>query len=275
MQPNETPSQGTEDVSVKAQEIVNASPKPPRKKLPLIIGIVGLVVLVGIGLLLAFVFSGVSQADYNKSYETAKEMSNAYSDIGRTSVSSYDSEEEAAEKYSEFSEAYTLYLEKFDALGDTKAVKKDAEAKELYDALSEKNGTLDEYYKTTGEVFEKILPLVRDISNVSSTADMSERITILKDMQNTLETLGVTQPVNVSYVDELKAALPTLISAAQEYEAKGYSAATYKKITDASTELREADSTWRDAYRNLLDDAQASTEINALGRYLTDKANGQ
>lgn len=265
----------TDDVATKAQAIVDSDPKSKRKKAPLFVGIGGLIVLVGLGVLFYFLFfAGVSKADYQEAQEVGSEMVVAYNQTTRAYVSTTASESATESALETLRSGRDTLNEKYDEFKDLKAITRDEEAAKLFDPIEEKKPVLDEYYATTEEIYEKIVPLIRELSSVSSSADVDERIALLKQAQEDIETIDVSQQVNVDYVNELRGVVPEFVAAVEEYaESDDYDSGLYQRISSLSDELTSADDNWQEAYNDLKDRAQMKDDVDALSAYLSEKAN--
>lgn len=256
-------------------------PTTKKSKRGLILGLAigGGVLLIAliVGLIL-LVSGGISRQDYMDAQAKAKEIDTPYKAITGIYLSSYDTEAYVAEDVDTIKTNKAALEGIISDLGEMKAIKKDKTAADYYDKLIEQDKNLEAYVDAELEYLEVISPVVRELSKVSYS-DYDSAITALKGYQEKLKNLDLKQQVNKDYLDNINSILPEFISAIQGYvdarNSESYSSSYYSKISQTSTQLTKADSTWKSNLKDLSDKIKFSTAANDLGTYLTSKANGQ
>jgi hypothetical protein len=256
-------------------------PQPKKSKLGLILGlsIGGGILIIGIivTVLLLVLGGGVSKQDYQEAQDAASDLRTPYSKLTSTYVSSYSTDTQIKNAASTLKDNRAPLNDSLKKLSEAKAIKNDKEAAELYKKVADEKTKLDTYLDIITEAYEVIYPAAKEMTNMSVT-DASGAISALKKYQTELESLKLNQKVNKDYMDTINSILPEFISAVEAYANMSYSnydSSLYKKVSDMSSKLTDADTDWRSNIEKLQDDLKFSDALNDLGEYLTDKASGQ
>ena len=261
---------------------LSAQATPPKKsKKGLILGLAigGGVLIAGlITLILILVMGGVSRQDYSDAQAKAKEMTSAYNKLSTVYVSSYDTSSAAATKLDTLKTNLSVLSTNAAELGGMKAIKKDQKAADFYKKLDTERADLEAYINVEIEYLDKIFPVVKEIDSVSYS-DPDQTISTLKEYQGKLKALDLKQKVNKDYIDEINTILPQFIDAIEAYvsamNAGNYDSSLYTKVSNLSSQLTDADTTWKDNLNDLYEAVEFSKSANDLGYYLTGKANGE
>jgi hypothetical protein len=254
------------------------APAAKKSKLGLILGLsIGGVVLIAavVVALILLLGGGVSKQDYKDAQSAASDLRTPYSKIASFYVSTYSTDTEVKNELDTLKKNRTTFNDDFKKLGEMKAVKNDEKAQDFYKKAADQKTKLDAYLDTAVEAYEVIYPVAKEMENVSYS-NSADAIATLKSYQTKLKDLKLTQQVNKDYIDEINGILPDFISALEAYanmDYSNYDSSLYTKVSNLSTKLTDADSSWKSNLTKLEDDANFSDAFNDLGEYLTDQIN--
>jgi len=263
-----------------ASQSAPAATEPAKKsKKGLIVGIIAGASALVIGLiviLLVVLLGGVSQDDYDEARSVAIDLRTPYSKLATTYISSYSTDAEIKKSVNTLKTNREIFNDNMKELSSKKAIKNDKEAKELFAKLTAAQAKLDEYLDIAIEYYEVIFPVAKEMSSLS-LSDQEEAIAALEEYKSKLAKLDIKQKINKEYVGTINEILPEFIDAIEAYaNATRYDSALYRKVSDLSSKLSNAD---RDYKSDLGDAKDAADEFrsiyNDLGEYLTDKTNGE
>lgn len=249
------------------QPAAPVAPKKSKKGLILGLAIGGGVLLIGLIVTLVLVLTGgVSKQDFSDARQITDDTTSSYNKVRAESISE--------DGMSGLKTARVAFDDNYKKLGETRAIKKDKEAADLYKKVSAEKSDLDTYLNTAAEFYEAINPIVKEIVSVSYT-DSDTAISNLKSYQAKLEALDLKQKVNKDYINEITSILPEFIAAVDAYaNMTEYDASLYQKVSDLSTKLTDADATWKSNVNDLYEAIDFANAIDDLSQYLDNRANG-
>lgn len=233
-------------------------------------GIIGAIVLV-VGIVLAVVMlGGPSPQDYSKAGEVLTDVINASNDIVRqgyelTSTSGTDTTRKNAADA--IKESRNTINNKLDELGKMKAITNDKEVKEKYDALIAKREKFNKAIDFSIEMLEKLMPLIKKMSDVSSLSTLSEINALIDEIDAT--------EFSDSGTNEFKNAMVAYIKAAKDYAetrlAGDYDSVIYNNYSSASKKYYDALKDWQSNLEKMTKEARITDDINALKDILNRK----
>jgi uncharacterized coiled-coil protein SlyX len=283
--PFERPPASEEPSSQTSQPVNPLAPRPssgtPKKsKLGLILGLSfgGVVLLAGVLVLVLFlVLGGVSKQDYTEAYQAVRDLRSPTSNLSSLYFSTSSTETSIKNNFDSLKKNRTELNQDLQQLGDMKAIKNDQKAQELYKTVADEKVKLDKYLDALEEIYEKIYPIAKELSNLSYSSSSDSVLSTLKSFQAKLQDLEPKQTVNKDYIDTLNRVVPEYISALEAYlngiGSGSYDPSLYEKYSAASEKLTDADSDWQSNLKKLSSDIELSDAYNDLGEYLTDKVN--
>ena len=252
--------------------------KKSKRNLILGLSIGGGVLFIGLIItLILIIVGGVSKADYEQVSKLSEEARTNYSKINSFRISSYSTKSQIEDKVETLKENRQNFDEKFDQIGESKAIKKDKTAKEIYGKAVEAKKEMDEYLDTAIEAYEVIVPFSKDLSQVSSD-DSDEAIEALKDYQAELRKMKLKNKVNKDYVDEINSILPKFIDSIEKYanmDYENYDSSVYSDFRKQTRSLNDADRKWQSNLTKLSKKVNLSSEMNELNKYIESKLNGK
>ena len=243
-------------------------------------GILGGIVLVAvIAIVLILSTFTVSTDDYRESYNAISDLRDALNDQSSVDISSYATATELENDTEKLKTAYGEVAAAYTALYDTKAAKRDSDAKGKLDVITQKYGKYLAYTDAEIEALEQIMPVVISLNDLSaSSLNYDSFLDKIQSIRNTMNDLDLIESVNSDYRDQVVKAIDDYIVAYKAYvtmRTNGeYDSVTTSAYYDSADSLTNADKHWRSNLEKLADEGDISKEVNALGQYLTAKANG-
>lgn len=245
----------------------------------LIIGlIVGGVLLVAGLIAAALLLSGPTKDDYKKASTTASDLASAYSAMNMVYLSTSATETEIKNDLGTLKTNREKFNTKFSELKEMKAVSRDKEVDEAYKAATDKKAKLDASLDAQMEAFEEILPVVRKISEGSSSVnDVSDFLELVTDIRGDLQALELKATVNKDYVDtlvrdlkKLEALIPKVQASRDDYTK--YDSKVTSDFYDTISDLSKDDRDWQSNMEKLQDDGEMKDELNKIQDVLMDKS---
>jgi hypothetical protein len=248
-----------------------------KSKLGLILGlsigggalIIGSLILV----LLLVLGGGVSKQDFAEAYQKTETMSASYNKIS-TYVTTYYTETEIRNNLDTLKNNLAAFNDSYKEVGDTKAVKNDKEAKDLYQKIADRKAKFDEAIDAMIEVYEKILPAIVTMKDDYSVTNYNDLVVSYQKVVEAMD--GVKSSVNKDFVDSLSSIVVKMKPVAVKRQA---GIDDYKKYdSNASTQWYALEKEWRDAttdwqsnFEKLANDGELKDQIYALSGYLFNK----
>jgi hypothetical protein len=251
-------------------------PSAPKKGLSkgalfgIIGGAVALVLLV-VGVILAItLLGGPAKDDYRKAGDTLNSSITAYNKIGSesyelTSSSGTDSSRknaiESMKKYQ------SDFNDKFQEAGKMKGIANDKDLKEKWNKVEEKRAKFNTSVEELFEVSEKVVPLMKEISNITSPTASQ-----LSSIRERIEGIKVKNAPTNDYLT----ALAKYLKAAEDYanyrNAGSYDSSAYTKYSSALNDYYDATKDWSTAIKKMTDEAELKDSLNDLRDALVEKA---
>lgn len=269
-----------------------AAPQHGDSKKPLLIGggiVAILVVLIAVWMLF---FQGPNKEDYRKAYEAMQEVRNTYSASGSAALSSisrssYGSSSSSANA-DRFQESFNKYKDAAAKLKDLKVMTGDNEIKEKYDAFTKKNETFEKKVDELMGSMDKMQSVSEDCGNVRRTSvGSSDKEKVLAEYDETAskctkameglkdaksDTIRNLGAKGTTAMKEMRKAFVEMLDAVEAKDSSRLSKANLEFRQKART-LTEATSDFSRNLRREFSDADVNTELNALGRTVTNRYN--
>ncbi|MGH7218426.1 MAG: hypothetical protein ACREGE_03250 [Candidatus Microsaccharimonas sp.] len=289
--PSETPSVDTPPAGAvfAASSVSTPAPQAPnKKKLFVLAGIIGGVILLAVvGVVAYLLLTTVSREDYTAAVKQFNEVSRASTQLESKALSLSgsafrgDTDEEFAESLAELKEAVTSLKTENDELSQLKAVRV-GEGAEYYTAFSDKLKAYLDYAEGLVGSIEVVRPAIAACNEISDTSasDAAARVAAIRACATELgDTKDVPNENYKTYISTLSKSYTSLADITEKVAALtapyGAQYEEYKAlrdqlrdvqddISDASTKFRESSNDSRDKY-NPKEDA------NALGSFLQEK----
>ena len=269
-----------------------ATPQHGDSKKPLLIGggiVAILVVLIAVWMLF---FQGPNKEDYRKAYEAMQEVRNTYSASGSAALSSisrssYGSSSSSANA-DRFQESFNKYKDATAKLKDLKVMTGDNEIKEKYEAFTKKNETFEKKVDELMGSMDKMQSVSEDCGNVRRTSvGSSDKEKVLAEYDETAskctkameglkdaksDTIRNLGTKGTTAMKEMRKAFVEMLDAVEAKDSSRLSKANLEFRQKART-LTEATSDFSRNLRREFSDADVNTELNALGRTVTNRYN--
>ncbi|MGB4762203.1 MAG: hypothetical protein WBP12_02480 [Candidatus Saccharimonas sp.] len=245
---------------------------PPKSKKGLLIAIIGSVVslIVIVLIVIALVaFNSVSKQDYHTLGDDLNDTSAAYSDMSSVYISSYSTDTEISNGIEKLKKSRDDFNTKLQQAGELKAVKKDKELKELYDAIIAKKPKFDKAVSASLEAYEKILPTVKSVNEIS-TSSSSNVATLIYDIKQKYEDIsGLKDDNNKQYVNDTLALLTKLKTLAIKVQEgrddfRKYDSQASTDFYDTLSDLSETERDWNSNLQKTTDDGELKDDLNKL-----------
>jgi Zn-dependent oligopeptidase len=256
-------------------------PQPKKSKLGLILGlsIGGGILIIGIIVtVLLLVLGGVSRQDYRDAQEVASDMVSSYNKIGSIYISTSSTQTQINNELDTLKTNLKSFNENYDKLGETKAVKNDKKAAELYKTLTDKKSAFNSTMDISIEVYEKIFPVMSELSDYSSSYNYNDRV---KSRQTKLATIsGLKVQLNKDLISELSDLLTKMAPVAQRMQTNQdgdytqYDPKASSEWSDLTSQWSDVITDWQSNFLKQTENAELKDPINKLNEYLTDKASG-
>ncbi len=285
-QPNQTitPPQPQSPREAEVQQTVATQPayaQSQKSKKPLIIGLIiaGVVALLGLMLLVLVLLAGPSKDDYKKAMDTTEEARSAWNGISGTYVNTSGTKTELDNALTKLKENANKFSNSLDTLSKNKAVNKDKDVKQKWDAVEAKRANFDAAMNARIEAYEKILPIAMSMNETPSSPDAA--LAMLENMQTDINAIsGLQDSNNKSYVERIKTDLVKLIEAVRKVKAmrenpRTYDSAVLNDFYDLQTELRNADRDWKSNLEKKMEDGNMRSEMSALADVISEKYNSK
>jgi len=269
-------------------EAVVPTPEPKKtdkKKLILIAGVIGGVVLLAIvGVILYLALMTVSKKDYAEAATQYNTLSSANSTLvrGVSSLSSGVSSDEDDEYNETLKEAETsleTLKSENEKLGDLKATRV-GDGKELYAAFDSKLNTYAEYAGSIIGSVKTARPALFTCAKVSDTKDTASRLAALKECSTALDAVkDIPNAEFKTFADSLKAGYAKYVTTYTSYVALtdplGAQYEQYKELRDEITatqkDLSTAAKDFSAAVKKHDEEVSVKDSANALGKYFTEQ----
>jgi hypothetical protein len=249
---------------------------PINKKMLILIGAIvgGLLAIILVVFLVIMPIFGVSKAEYAEAYQITSTAESSLSEVVDVDLE-YQNDVEAITKSwnnNEFESNYQAYQNEITKLtADSKPIKNDEYAKQLYDRVVAKNQQLDEVTGAVSEAFEKVWPKIigmaysfydrDDIDNIPDESVISEAIEDLRSIT------GLEYEINQNFIN--------LMLDAADVSLEQF---TNPAEVDLSAPLegyplqQDPFVGWFTEINRLMDEADPSDELNELTMYFSEKS---
>jgi len=258
--------------------------KPKKSKKGLVIGLIcgGVVVIGAVVAVLLLVLGGVSKADYRSAQELAQRTANyisktdsVISEIMSTSTPTRETLEEATAQIREFKSQLDSGLQK---LGEERAIRNDAKAREKYDALMEAFGEysdninlLIEIYEQPMYVFLRMMQL-SEFSSIESDEEFNAMVAEFREIAADAKAVNTGSAVINEAMSDIGDSISAMADALDAAFAGDENA--LDDVNSANSDLQDAGQKFTDEVTRLADSGNAfASKLNSLGEYLTEKAN--
>lgn len=268
VQPMQPMSSGQPQQPVQPQVSAQAAPQPTKpatknKLIILISAIVLAVILIGAGVFAYIQMTTVSQADFTEAYNLAKEVEDPSKYKLKADSVDVSVEESRNKQLAALRESITKYNDSLDKLANSKAIKHDKQAAELYAPIQDNRAGFNASVEAAYETVEKIMPALMSspgkVSMASAVPKLKEVLPTLKD------------DANRKFVEQL---IPVLerYGAVQEKFATKYDSSLLTEMRVASEDMSKVMNEWQDTQSERVKKVDVSGKMNALVKYLKDKS---
>ena len=225
----------------------------------------------------------VSKEDYETAYELTSDVSSECSSMGGGTYSyTSGSATTMKNKLAEAKKSLKACDEVVQKLSEAKAVKRDGEAKELYDAFNEKYADYKKATDIVVEAGESIFLPIAEVDKGSSTS-VDAMIKYASELKDKLSKVGnLKNEENKKVLANLKKAADSLETAYKKYKTaydaykadyrnNSYPSYTSAGVYDAQDEWSDATKDWTTAINKLGNDSEPSKPLSELRSYLNEK----